>query len=452
MTEKLQLLLLGRPQIMQGNEPVFIFHKAQALLYYLVVTGRPHQRSALLNLLWSHIPENNRKNNLRVTLSYLRKHFGEYLLVNRHTVSFDTNAPYWLDVHELKTTLQSSTKTIERLQEVVKLYQGSFLEGFQMPEEKEFETWVANTRKKLQDSVVQALHTLALRHQEQEHYAEGIESLNHLLTLQPLHEESHQLLMILLASSGQRSAALEQYEICRQLLGEHKRAPSADLTKLYDDILAGKIGNGGNLVVQTVGHFMETDMQSHRHLEGQRQVTVMYCHWHDSHAQSTLSPETWLMLQQYGQEHFVGFVNHFGGQIIHQYNGGLLVAFSGAETETNNAQHAIQCGLKILEAFDASGQITTHKLSVAIHTGLVLMEKVKINGHQYLNLIGQPLEIVQQLARQAVSDTLLISGSTHSLVKEVFPCQPFGATFQYDTIESPIYQVQFRSSTMTVTG
>jgi class 3 adenylate cyclase len=338
------------------------------------------------------------------------------------------------------------------LQEVVKLYQGSFLEGFQVPEEKEFETWVANTRKKLQDSVVQALHSLALRYQEQEHYAEGIECLNSLLTLQPLHEESHQLLMVLLASSGQRSAALEQYEICRQLLGEHKRAPSAELTKLYDDILAGKVGNGGNLVVQTVGHFVETDMQSRRHLEGQRQVTVMYCHWHDSHAQPTSSPETWLMLQQYSQEHFVGIVNHFGGQIIHQYNGGLLVAFSHAETDENNAQHAIQCGSKILEAFEASGQITTHKLSVAIHTGPVLMEKVKINGHQYLNLIGQPLEIVQQLARYAVPDTLLISSTTHSLVKEVFPCQPFGATFEYNTIEPVIYQVQFQPPTMTVNG
>jgi DNA-binding SARP family transcriptional activator len=433
---------------MQGDEPVFIFHKAQALLYYLAVTGRPHQRSALLNLLWSHIPENNRKNNLRVTLSYLRKHFGNYLLVNRHTISFDINAPYWLDVHELRTTLQSSTKTMERLQEVVKLYQGSFLEGFQVPEEKEFETWVANTRKRLQDLVVQALYNLALRHQEQGNYAEGIECLNRLLTLQPLHEESHQLLMFLLASSGQRSAALEQYEICRQWLGEHKRAPSAELTKLYDDISTGKVGNGIHLVPQTVGHFVEPEMQSRRHLEGQRQITVMYCHWHDSHAQATVSPETWLILQQYVEGHFVTLVNHFGGQIVHQYNGGLLVAFSGAGTDENNAQHAIQCGLKILETFESSGQITTHQLSVAIHTGQVLMEKIRINGHQYLNLIGQPLEIVQQLARYARPETLLISDVTHSLVKERFPCQPFGATDNAD--EPVVYQVQFQPQTAII--
>jgi DNA-binding SARP family transcriptional activator len=442
MTEGLQILLLGRPQIMQNNTPVFIFHKAQALFYYLAVTGRPHQRSALLNFLWSHIPENNRKNNLRVTLSYLRKHFGQYLSINRHTVSFNQNASYWLDVDVLKN-VQSSPKTIERLQEIVKLYQGHFLEGFQVPEEREFEVWVLTTRKKLQDLVIQALHTLALRYKEQGNYTEGIECLNRLLSLQPWREESHQLLMSLLAISGQRSAALEQYEICRQLLEEYRRSPSAELIQLYEEIVAGKIvqPDAATLTAQTVGCFVENELQQQRHVEAERQVTVMYCHWHDIHAQLAQSPEVWHTLQQYCTQHLFGIIHHFGGQVVYQYNAGFLVAFGNTDKEGDNPQQAIQCGLKILESFDNTVKIQTHQLSIAVHTGLVLMEKVKVNGHHYLNLMGQPLEVVQELARRANPNVLLISGDTYSLVKETVTCQRYDNPEQ-NSVDMGIYQVQ----------
>lgn len=449
MADELQLLLLSRPQIIQNSTPTFIFHKAQALFYYLAVTGRPHQRTALLSFLWSHIPENNRKNNLRVTLSYLRKHFSEYLSINRHTVSFNQNANYWLDVDVLKNALQASPKTIERLQEVVKLYQGPFLEGFHVPEEKEFETWVTNMRKKLQDLVVQALHTLALRYQELGNYMESIDCLNRLLLLQPWREESHQLLMMLLATSGQRSAALEQYEICRQMLEEHKRLPSTELTKLYEEISTGKLAATNNAMVtpQTVGCFIESDLPQQRQIESEQQVTLMYCHWHDIHTQPTQSPEVWHILQQYCTQHLLGVIHQFGGQVIYQYNGGLLVAFSSIETPEHNAQHAIQCGLQVLKAVEgAAAQIKTHQLSLAIHTGLVLMEKVRINGHHhYLNLIGQPLDIVQELARQAAPNALLISNDTYSLVKETVACQQFGNS-EYNFFGSNIYQVQAISS------
>jgi DNA-binding SARP family transcriptional activator len=445
MAYELQLLLLGRPQIMQDGSPLFIFHKAQALFYYLVMTGRPHQRSALLNFLWSHIPENNRKNNLRVTLSYLRKNLSDYLIINRHTVSFNPTTSYWLDVEELKTLLQSSPRTIERLQEVVKLYQGPFLEGFQVPEEKEYEAWVAITRRKIQELVVQAMHNLALRYQEQKDYANSSEILNRLLTLQPWREESHQLLMILLATSGQRSAALEQYDICRQTLTEHKRTPSAELTKLYEDISAGRIGsphNSINVVTPTVGSLIEMNLPLQRQVEGPQQVTVMFCHWHDIRIQPTQSLEIWHTLQQYCTQKLFGIISQFGGQVIYQYNGELLVAFIAVDNAAGNAQQAIRCGWKLLEQIELSDAIKSHQLSVAIHTGLVLLKKEKFNDdHQYLNMLGQPLQIVQQIAEHAAPNTLLIGDTTYSLVKDVFSCQQI-ETPDNNTMMPIIYQVQ----------
>ena len=438
MSQELKLFLLGRPQIIEGDNPVLIFHKAQALFYYLAVTGHPQQRTALLHFLWSQIPESHRKNNLRVTLSYLRKRFGAYLSINRHTVSFNQNARHGLDVEVLKKTLQSTPKTIEQLEEATKLYQGPFLEGFEVPEEKEFEAWVAETRLHLQNLIVQALHTLALRYEEHGRYAEGIEAVNRLLALQPWREESHQLLMILLACSGQRSAALEQYDICRNILEEYKRTPSGELVKLREEILTGKLGQlqriGGG--VHELGGYI--NLTSQRQVEEPKQMTVMYCHWHPVGSPTSQAPETWYTLQQYCQENFFKTIQESKGKIIYQCNGSLLVAFEGEDSPEHNAQRAIETGLAMLEIFETSKSVTTHKLSLGIHTGRVLVENVTVGQQCYMTLIGQPLEIAQDLARRATPNALLISWVTYSLVKEIFLCQRLNS----NNSDQAVYEVQ----------
>ena len=60
-----------------------------------------------------------------------------------------------------------------------------------------------------------------------------------LLQLDALHEPTHRQLMRLLAQVGQRSAALAQYEVCRQLLAaEWDVAPDDLTTALYKRIRA----------------------------------------------------------------------------------------------------------------------------------------------------------------------------------------------------------------------
>ena len=51
---KLELSLLGQVEIRRDDEPLngFVSAKAEALLIYLAVTGRPHRRETLAGLLW----------------------------------------------------------------------------------------------------------------------------------------------------------------------------------------------------------------------------------------------------------------------------------------------------------------------------------------------------------------------------------------------------------------
>ncbi len=73
MAADLELILLGGLQIRQNGAPVagFMSSKVPALLAYLAVTGRPHQREALAGLLWGEMPDAAAANNLRQALSNL---------------------------------------------------------------------------------------------------------------------------------------------------------------------------------------------------------------------------------------------------------------------------------------------------------------------------------------------------------------------------------------------
>ena len=59
MGNELELTFFGSPEVRLHGLLVTGFRssKAQALFYYLAVTGRPHSRSTLAGLLWGDQPE-----------------------------------------------------------------------------------------------------------------------------------------------------------------------------------------------------------------------------------------------------------------------------------------------------------------------------------------------------------------------------------------------------------
>ncbi|MGH2523303.1 MAG: BTAD domain-containing putative transcriptional regulator, partial [Anaerolineales bacterium] len=253
--EVLTLKLFGKPQVSLGGAAVtgFISAKAQALLFYLAVTGRPHTREALAGLLWGEMPEAQAGKNLRNALSNLRTLAGPYLLITRDEVALNRESPYWLDVEVFLTALAGdlSKRALETLHNAVELYQGDFLEGFHVAEALALEEWMLGQRSLLKGLMVQALHTLVVKHLEREEYAAGIDYANRLLTLEPWREETHRHLMILLARSRQRSAALAQYEACRQVLAaELGVEPMPETTALYRRLTAAAAPPPHNLPPQ----------------------------------------------------------------------------------------------------------------------------------------------------------------------------------------------------------
>ena len=234
MEQSLRLALLGNLEVRRGAVlvPGFSSAKAQALLCYLALTGCPHPRSALASLLWGEMPEANAQNNLRKALSLLRSLFAAHVTITRQTVSFNRDSPHWLDVTEFDDLIATSKahehRQMEawpacagRLQRAAELYRGELLAGFSGASAP-FEEWLTLERERTHRQVLDALQHLAAFHEGRGEYGEAQRQAHRQLELAPWREVAHRVLMRTLAKSGQRSAALAQYESCRRTLEEEQ--------------------------------------------------------------------------------------------------------------------------------------------------------------------------------------------------------------------------------------
>ena len=257
MNVGLQLRLLGTPEVTIDQNSVIegLSGKAQAALYYLAVTGQTHTRPALAGLLWGDLPEAAARANLRRVLVDLRQSVGDYLEIERQTVGFAAGREVWADVVDLTSGIgeASSPVNVDRLQQAVALYRGDFLAGFYVRDAPDFESWAAAERERLRELVIQALYTLADHHTQQAEWTEGITATRRVLALEPWREEAHRQLMLLLARSGQRSAALAQFETCRQILEEELGVdPGAETKRLYERIRDEDLSSAGKFGAEEV--------------------------------------------------------------------------------------------------------------------------------------------------------------------------------------------------------
>ncbi len=239
----LQITLLGTPTAAIGEHSVFqeSHTKAQALLYYLVTTGRTHYRNELASLFWPDVPDVQALKNLRNILPVLRARAGAHILITRHTVTFNRYTPYWLDVEAFETLLRVAPSHADTtaLWEAVALYKDDFLSGFYVRNAPLFEEWMLLKRERLRDMFVDVLQTLAIRHVQQQEYHTALTTTRRLLAIAPWHETGHQQQMQALLGLGQRSSALAQYHVCcRILASEFHVVPNDETNRVYEQIKA----------------------------------------------------------------------------------------------------------------------------------------------------------------------------------------------------------------------
>jgi DNA-binding SARP family transcriptional activator len=240
MSHLLKLTLLGGFDAASSSGAVALpTKKTRALLAYCALRpGEVHQREKLATLLWGDTIEANARNSLRQALFLLRAALKQAkssaFRIDGDTVTADPQA---IDVDVLRFEQLVAKRTPAALEQAAALYRGDLLDGFVVDEEP-FEQWLMQERERLRELALDALARL-LRHQNSLEAADAAtQTARRLLTLDPLQEAVHRVLMRLHVRSGRREAALRQYEVCVGLLRrELQLGPEPETRQLYEEIL-----------------------------------------------------------------------------------------------------------------------------------------------------------------------------------------------------------------------
>ena len=240
--DPLTVRVLGELAVVRGKRrlPLPQSKKTRALLAYLVVSGRPHRRERLCSLLWD--VTDDPRGALRWSLSKLRRVVDQpgvrRLCTDRDLVVFDHTAVA-VDVLAVARELADGCEGVptDRLVQLEAEFRGEFLEGLELPDFFEFQSWCVAEREQARLLHARLLETLVDRLREQPE--EALRRARQLVDIDPLNEAARVRLVRLLANAGRIAEARQQGEAGLRLFRELGSARSAEVQRAYQEVLAG---------------------------------------------------------------------------------------------------------------------------------------------------------------------------------------------------------------------
>jgi predicted ATPase/DNA-binding SARP family transcriptional activator len=229
-TTGLRIYLLGPLRLEREGKALHLpRRKVESLLAYLLLHPERHPRDQLATLLWGDSSDEQARHSLRTALATLRKELApDLLLADRDFVQLNPDFPCWVDLRDL-FALQTALDTIDGdlLLARVALWRGELLASL-------YDDWITQDREFYHTHLL----TLCLRATQalrtRSDYARAVEVAQRVLAFDPANEHAHQHLMFCYMASGDRPAALRQYELCERALRDELDAPPmTETTELY---------------------------------------------------------------------------------------------------------------------------------------------------------------------------------------------------------------------------
>ncbi len=164
-----------------------------------------------------------------------------------------------------------------------------------------------------------------------------------------------------------------------------------------------------------------------------RQLTVMFCDLVGSTALSArLDPEEWRDVVRAYQTACAEVIARFGGHIAQYLGDGLLVYFGYPQAHEDDAHRAVRSALGVVAAARGLGPHRHGRedplaLRVGIHTGLVVVGEVGAGAPHEQLALGETPNVAARLQALAEPDTVVVSETTHRLVRGLFVTRDLGA-------------------------
>ena len=183
------------------------------LVFRLGAKLEPVSRNELATLFWPEIDDSAARQNLRRLLSFVRHDLPEQeaLLSTSEFVAFSPKH-VWSDSDSLLGF--SNQDSVAGWQAVERLYTGSFLSGFSLRNNAEFELWQSALEERIRTRALDALAKLVDHNTETGDYPAAVKYARRYLEIDIAAETIHRQLIILYARLGERELALHQFEMC----------------------------------------------------------------------------------------------------------------------------------------------------------------------------------------------------------------------------------------------
>lgn len=461
----LRITLLGGFEIRTGaGEPVSLpSRNAQAILAFLAMSaGRAQARDKLATLLWGGSGTDHARASLRQTLSVLRRSVNaEALRGDGDTVVLD---PCAVAVDAVRFERLLGVGTAAALEEASGLYHGSFLDGFG-PLADPFEAWLMTERMRLHELAENGL-TRLLEHYQRERATEAATRVAHrLLTLDPLQERVHRLLMQLYVERGRPRSALKQYEtLCELLQRELGVTPDAETRKLAAKLhaeqpaataegsvrLSRPLAGTGPLppVAGPAGQDFarvgaeEADRRMAPAEAERRFVTLMECALAEAAVLSRrLDPEELRTVVAGFADCCERLVCRYGGRVSHIAENSLTACFGSPWADEHDAERAVRSGLEIVAAVERLSLLP----DVAMHARIgIASGEVVIGGLAHDDgateevVTGEAPYVAAGLQATAAPGSVLVAGRTKRLLGSLFDCQDLGDQ-SLQGIDAPVH-------------
>lgn len=233
---RLDLYLLGSPTLLLDGQTIVVDRrKAVALLAYLVLEPRPHRRDALATLLWPEHSQARARSGLRRILNTLKHTVGlDWFQITRETIQVKQQGELWVDIWRFRELLAlglSGTCGCAHLQQAIALYRDDLLAGFTLRDAPAFEDWRYFNVETLRQQLTDAFKMLLQLQVAAGATNDALNTGRRWLAVDALQEEAHQTLITLYLATGNRAAALRQYERCVQLLDRELGLPPCASTR-----------------------------------------------------------------------------------------------------------------------------------------------------------------------------------------------------------------------------
>jgi TolB-like protein len=212
-----ELRLLGPLALaIKGRELHRLPRKADALLALLALQpGRPIAREAVADFLWTDRGPAQARHSLRQTLLVLRRNLGGDLILAEGDCLVIRPGTLAVDAIEFEARAASTDREV--LVAAAALYRGELLEN-RGPVALRFDDWLAVERNRFAALAATILRRLAEACAAAGEIETAIAAAMRLLTIDNLREDSHRLLIELLARAGRRAEALRRFDAVAELL------------------------------------------------------------------------------------------------------------------------------------------------------------------------------------------------------------------------------------------